>query len=904
MLFDKSPPKRRFLVPEVVQTSAMDCGPATLKCILEGFGISVSYGRLREACQTDVDGTSIDVMEDVAVQLGLDAEQVMIPADHLLLPETEVLPAIVIIRLPNGLTHFVVAWRLHGPVIQMMDPGTGRRWQTHQQFLSEIYIHEHAVPAEAWREWAGTEGFCDPLAHRISRAGFDESGKIIDIALADPDWYSIAALDAATRMTETLIRSDAIDRGRESGNLLESFFTDMCKDPQREMIPMPYWSVQPHSEADEREPAPEQESLLLRGAVLVRVMGRFSKYETEYEDAEDRTHLSPELAAALEEKPIRPELELLRFLREDGLLTPSVLILALAMAVFCVTIEAMLFRGLLDIGVNLKFTGQRLGAMAALFVFVTGMLILEVPMSSVTRRMGRRLETRLRIAFLEKIPRLSDRYFHSRLTSDMTQRVHELRQLRGLPGLGVSFIRTCFQIILTGAGVIILFPESFMIAILATVSSVIISFAVQPLLMEQDMRLRSHASGLSHFYMDALMGLIPIRTHRAEQALRREHEGLMTEWVRTSKDFLKTTTFISAAEALTGSGFTIWIMFDFVSKGGETSSLMLLFYWALNLPALGKALAGFAQQYPMERNTILRILEPLGAPEETEILDDDAKDKTQITNHKSQITGTDIVLENVTVQAGGHTILSDINLHVTAGEHIGIVGPSGAGKSSLVGLLLGWHSPASGQIKVDGEPLRGTLLRDLRRVTAWVDPEVQLWNRSLFENLRYGTSGDIRGAMTEAVEEADIFDVLERLPDGLQTKLGESGRLVSGGEGQRVRLGRAMLRTGVQLVILDEPFRGLDRGKRRELLLRARRRWSDSTLIFISHDVGETQAFERVLVIEEGRLVEDDRPENLMENPESRYRVLVESEDAVRKGMWESAEWRRVWLEGGKVAEK
>ena len=65
MLLDTLADDRRFLAPEVVQTSAMDCGPATLKCLLEGFGISVSYGRLREACQTDVDGTSIDTLEDI-----------------------------------------------------------------------------------------------------------------------------------------------------------------------------------------------------------------------------------------------------------------------------------------------------------------------------------------------------------------------------------------------------------------------------------------------------------------------------------------------------------------------------------------------------------------------------------------------------------------------------------------------------------------------------------------------------------------------------------------------------------------------------------------------------------------------------------------------------------------------
>src|ERR1041385_5000535 len=101
---------RRFLVPEVVQTSAMDCGPASLKCLLEGFGIPVSYGRLREACQTDVDGTSIDTMEEVALLLGLDAEQVMVPPGDLLLPESKSLPAIVIVRLANRMTHFVVVW--------------------------------------------------------------------------------------------------------------------------------------------------------------------------------------------------------------------------------------------------------------------------------------------------------------------------------------------------------------------------------------------------------------------------------------------------------------------------------------------------------------------------------------------------------------------------------------------------------------------------------------------------------------------------------------------------------------------------------------------------------------------------------------------------------------------------
>ncbi|HEX5268929.1 MAG TPA: cysteine peptidase family C39 domain-containing protein, partial [Gemmataceae bacterium] len=160
-------PRRRWLVPEVVQTSAMDCGPAVLACLLNGHGIRADYGRLREACQTDLDGTSIDVLERVACQVGLPAEQVMLPADHLLLPEADALPAVVVTVLPSGMTHFVLLWRRHGPFVQVMDPGEGRRWLSGSDFLREVYVHAHRLPAAAWREWAGGEGLAAPLARRL-----------------------------------------------------------------------------------------------------------------------------------------------------------------------------------------------------------------------------------------------------------------------------------------------------------------------------------------------------------------------------------------------------------------------------------------------------------------------------------------------------------------------------------------------------------------------------------------------------------------------------------------------------------------------------------------------------------------------------------------------------------------
>jgi ATP-binding cassette subfamily B protein len=110
-----------------------------------------------------------------------------------------------------------------------------------------------------------------------------------------------------------------------------------------------------------------------------------------------------------------------------------------------------------------------------------------------------------------------------------------------------------------------------------------------------------------------------------------------------------------------------------------------------------------------------------------------------------------------------------------------------------------------------------------------------------------------------------------------------------------------MHKTSVRLAILDEPFRGLDRQQRRVLLARVRRHWREATLLCVTHDVGETLSFPRVIVVEGGRVVEDGAPETLAQRQGSRYRSLLQAEEDVRVDLWSSGIWQHLRLEDGNL---
>ncbi|WP_405427385.1 thiol reductant ABC exporter subunit CydD [Micromonospora sp. NBC_00617] len=215
----------------------------------------------------------------------------------------------------------------------------------------------------------------------------------------------------------------------------------------------------------------------------------------------------------------------------------------------------------------------------------------------------------------------------------------------------------------------------------------------------------------------------------------------------------------------------------------------------------------------------------------------------------------EIRFEAVTVAYERTTALRDVTLTIRPGERIAVIGPSGAGKSTLLGLLLGFVTPTSGRITVDGVDLATVDPDAWRRQLAWVPQRAHLFAASLADNIRLGAPETPPEALAAALHDAALDDVVAGLPDGLDTLLGERGHGLSSGQRQRVALARAFLRDA-PVVLLDEPTARLDTAAEAVVLDATRRLVAGRTALLVAHRPALLADADRILRVEDGRLTE------------------------------------------------
>lgn len=270
---------------------------------------------------------------------------------------------------------------------------------------------------------------------------------------------------------------------------------------------------------------------------------------------------------------------------------------------------------------------------------------------------------------------------------------------------------------------------------------------------------------------------------------------------------------------------------------------------------------------PIKRLTVLNdvLQRGLAAAEVVFGILDEAPEKDEGKTVAGRLSG-DIRFEHVSLSYPGkpQPALKDIDLHILPGETLALVGGSGAGKTSLVALLPRFYSPSSGRLLFDGIPAEDYTLSSLRANIASVSQEIVLFNDTLRGNIAYGAQ---RGASDEAIraacEAAHAWEFIQKLPDGLDTLIGENGIKLSGGQRQRIAIARALLKDA-PILILDEATSALDTESERHVQAALENLMQGRTTIVIAHRLSTVENADRIVVMEQGRIVETGRHADLL----------------------------------------
>ncbi|WP_271299465.1 ABC transporter ATP-binding protein [Sphingomonas sp. CV7422] len=220
-----------------------------------------------------------------------------------------------------------------------------------------------------------------------------------------------------------------------------------------------------------------------------------------------------------------------------------------------------------------------------------------------------------------------------------------------------------------------------------------------------------------------------------------------------------------------------------------------------------------------------------------------------------------------------HPVLHDLSLVIPAGQKVGVVGPSGAGKSSLLQLIQRFQDPQAGHVAIDGQDIREVTQESLRDALAVVPQEVMLFHRTVMENIRFAKPDASDEEVHRAAQTAGCDEFIRRLPHGYDSIVGERGTNLSGGQRQRIGIARAFLKNA-RIVLLDEATSALDSESELEVQNGLDALIENRTVIAVAHRLSTIAGFDRVVVLADGRIVEDGPPQQLLRQKGGAFRQL------------------------------
>ncbi len=450
------------------------------------------------------------------------------------------------------------------------------------------------------------------------------------------------------------------------------------------------------------------------------------------------------------------------------------------------------------------------------------------------------------------------RYFTEHFAGSLGNRISALGQAAGAiyGGLAWKIVPPIVDFI--GAVVVLITVDGRMavalIIFVMIVAALITGFGIRGRSKHQ--RFAAQAARVGGELVDAVSNVWTIKAFSARD---RESERLAQEIGYEARAQRRSWMYLEKARvmhdiclSLMAGGMLIWAISLWV--GGSVTSGDVVLVSALTFRILhgsrdlALALVDATQQIGAIDDTLRIIVQPHGL--------EDAE--TQL-----KLAEGDITFEAISFAYPDRgPVFEKFDLHIPAGQKVGIVGSSGAGKSTLINLIQRLDDVQGGRILIDGQDVRSVSQDSLREKIAVVPQETALFNRSILENIRYGCPGATDEEVIEAARNAFCDGFIRELPEGYNTMVGERGVMLSGGQRQRLGIARAFLKDA-PILILDEATSALDTQSEAEIQAALSKLVQGRTVVAVAHRLSTLASFDRIVVLKHGKLIEDGTPQEL-----------------------------------------
>ncbi|GAA3954715.1 ABC transporter ATP-binding protein [Allohahella marinimesophila] len=505
------------------------------------------------------------------------------------------------------------------------------------------------------------------------------------------------------------------------------------------------------------------------------------------------------------------------------------------------------------------------------FLIWAGESIFEYAYLILWRNLAQQLQSDLRQDGYEHLQKLDMAYFESRSSGELISVLNDdVNQLeRFLDGGANALIQVFVTVIAVGG---VFFYISPMIALLAfTPIPVIIygAFAFQKRAQPLYDDVRRRVGDLSSRLANNIGGIATIKSFTAEKREAAELRRISESYVASNRAAIRVSSaFIPIIRMAILAGFLATLVVGGMQAlDGElgVGAYGVLVFLTQRLLWPLTSLAGTVDLYERAMASTRRILGLLDTP--VTVVDSTRGEAVSFS------VADDIRFNAVNfayAQAAAPT-LRDVDLTIEGGSTLALVGTTGSGKSTLIKLLLRFYDPSSGGITIGSHDIRQVSLQNLRDAIGLVSQDVFLFDGSLFENIAYARPDADREAVEQAARMAEAWSFISRLPEGLDTQIGERGVRLSGGQRQRISLARALLKDPA-ILILDEATSAVDNETEAAIQRSMVKIRQDRTLIIIAHRLSTVVDADRIVVLEDGKIMESGSHSQLLASNGAYYR--------------------------------